>query len=373
MRWFILAFTLAAAPAFASPEQDVLSRVNTARAVAKLPAVQLDAKLGKDCKEHTEYLRLNHGTAAIAGLAAHKQRDDLPGASAAGAACGKAADLFAGVADIGSAVDAWMAGIYHRRPILDPTLAKIALAYSTLPDGSYIVALMFVSAKDGKPSWPIAYPADGQKGVPMEYGDEIPNPIPNGGHGGYPVTLQFPPFDKVTNVKATLTTGDTALPIHLSDPAHPATSFSQGGMVSLIAKQPLDPQTTYKVKIEATWAGKAQTWSWSFTTVGVKRFDATDDAAMTSALGVPSLVSGTVTHGGMIDTATAFLAIADGPKRKLVSVVIPIAVWKQLARDAKPAAFKGRKLEVQSTPRLVGNKFINLAIGSSRQLKFLAK
>ena len=50
----------------------------------------------------------------MAGLNAHNQRPSLPGASAAGAACAKAADLFPRVSDLGVAID----GMYHRRPML---------------------------------------------------------------------------------------------------------------------------------------------------------------------------------------------------------------------------------------------------------------
>jgi len=53
----------------------------------------------------------NQGTDAMAGLNPHTQRSDLPGASAAGAACANAADLYPRVSDLGVAIDAWMAGI----------------------------------------------------------------------------------------------------------------------------------------------------------------------------------------------------------------------------------------------------------------------
>ena len=43
----------------------------------------------------------NQGTDAMVGLNPHTQRSNLPGASAAGAACAKAADLFLGVSDLG--------------------------------------------------------------------------------------------------------------------------------------------------------------------------------------------------------------------------------------------------------------------------------
>ena len=40
-------------------------------------------------------------------------------------------------------------------------------------------------------SIPFAYPVDKQKDAPLDYGAEFPNPIPNHGTGGYPITLQF--------------------------------------------------------------------------------------------------------------------------------------------------------------------------------------
>ena len=134
----------------------------------------------------------------MAGLNPHTQRSNLPGASAAGAACAKAADLFLGVSDLGVAIDAWMAGMYHRRPMLDPQLERIGVGYARLPDGMLTAALRFENATRRGGGWPVAYPADKQTDVPLDYGAEFPNPIPNHGTGGYAITLQFPPFDKVT-------------------------------------------------------------------------------------------------------------------------------------------------------------------------------
>lgn len=353
-----------------SPDAQVLGRVNAFRKAAGLGAVQLDADLSKGCMEHADYMKKNKGTDAMEGLNAHTQRADLPGATAAGAACGKSADLFPGVSDLAGAVDGWMAGIYHRRPMMDPALTKVGFGYARLDDGSYMAALMFAKTKTSATGWPVAYPASAQTDIPLEYGAEIPNPIPKNGRGGYAVTLQFPPFDKVIGVKATLTAGKTAVPVYLSDPEHPATSFGQYGVVSLIPKQALDPSTKYTVRIDATWKGKPQTWSWSFTTLGLRTVEASDEAAIEAAIGIASRVHGTVMHAAMMDTSTVFLSLADGPNRKLVSVLVPIDVWKQLTNNGKPAAYKGRTLDVTSTPMVVQGKYINLPISSARQLTF---
>src|SRR5678815_3410410 len=114
---------------------------------------------------------------AMVGLNAHTQRPRLRGASAAGAACGKSADLFFGVSDLEIAVDGWMATLYHRRPILSPTLERIGVGYSKQRDGSYMAALMFVDSNsiDVRGKWPVEYPSDNQSGIPLEFGSEFPN------------------------------------------------------------------------------------------------------------------------------------------------------------------------------------------------------
>jgi Cysteine-rich secretory protein family len=190
------------------PDQQALRLLNHYRQLAGLTPVKLDPKLSAGCLEHANYMVQNEGTDAMAGLNAHTQRSNLPGASDAGAACAKAADLFIGVSDVGVAIDGWMAGMYHRRPMLDPQLERIGIGYARLPDGMLTAALRFENSRrrDGKNgNWPVAYPADKQADVPLDYGAETPNPIPNHGTGGYPITLQFPPFDKVTGVSAKLT------------------------------------------------------------------------------------------------------------------------------------------------------------------------
>ena len=191
----------------------------------------------------------------------------------------KAADLFLGVSDLGVAIDEWMAGMYHRRPMLDPNLERIGIGYARLPDGMLTAALRFENATRRGGNWPVAYPADKQTDVPLDYGAEFPNPIPNHGTGGYPITLQFPPFDKVTGVIAKLTDA-TGNPVEffLSDPEHPATSFGQFGVICLIPKQSLQAQHAYSVRIDATWKGKPGTWTWSFSTVSLRGIEASDDA-----------------------------------------------------------------------------------------------
>ena len=354
------------------PDEQALRLLNHYRQVAGLTPVKLDRNLSAGCMEHANYMVQNHGTDAMVGLNPHTQRSNLPGASAAGAACAKAADLFIGVSDLGVAIDVWMAGMYHRRPMLDPQLERIGLGYARLPDGMLTAALRFENATRTRGGWPVAYPADKQTDVPLDYGAEFPNPIPNHGTGGYAITLQFPPFDKVTRVSAKLTdVNGNSVEFFLSDPEHPATSFGQFGVICLIPKQSLQAQHAYRVWIDATWKGKPGTWTWSFSTVSLRRIEASDDRAVVGAINIASLVHGTVAHGGMRDSETVSLqfAASEGSSYKVLSVIIPIAVWRQIAGTADPGSFKGKAIEVQTTPQVAGGKYVNMRISAATQLR----
>ena len=348
----------------------MLARVNGYRAQAGLAPVRADAKLSAGCMEHARYMLLNRDTDAMAGLNAHHQRKQLPGASDAGAACGVAADLFPGVSDLGTAVDGWMASLYHRRPMLNPALTTIGIGYAELPDHTLMAALMFAQADDRKGAWPVIYPASAQVDVPLEFGNELPNPVPGGGRGGYPITLQFPPFDGVTDVMVTLASGGKPVPFYLSDPAHPATSFGQYGVICVIPKERLVASTKYDATITATWNGATKSYRTSFTTLGLRVLDASDEDRMIDAIGIASRVQGVVAYGGMMNSETAFLMLgARNPKRyQMLSVVIPLAVWRQLAGSATPDSFAGRSVAVEATPVLVQSKYLNLPISEARQL-----
>ena len=150
----------------------------------------------------------------------------------------------------------------------------------------------------------------------------------------------------------------------LSDPEHPATSFGQFGVICLIPKLSLQPQHTYSVRIDATWKGKLGTWKWSFSTVSLRGIEASDDRAVAGAINVASLVHGTVTRGGIRNSETVLLELAagDGSRYKMLSVIIPIAVWRQIAGTADPGSFKGKIIEVQTTPRVAEGKYVNMRI-----------
>ena len=56
----------------------------------------------------------------------------------------------------------------------------------------------------------------------------------------------------------------------------------------------------------------------------------------------------------------------------MLSVIIPIAVWRQIAGAAEPESFKGKIIEVQTTPQVVKGNYVNMTISAATQLRVVA-
>ena len=145
-------------------------------------------------------------------------------------------------------------------------------------------------------------------------------------------------------------------------------------MICLIPKQSLQAQHAYSVRIDAIWKGKPGTWKWSFSTVSLREIEASDDRAVASAINIASLVHGTVAYGGMRNRETVVLQLAagKGSRYKVLSVIVPIAVWRQIAGSAEPGSFKGKIIEVQTTPQVAGGEYVNMRISAATQLRVVS-
>ena len=52
----------------------------------------------------------------------------------------------------------------------------------------------------------------------------------------------------------------------------------------------------------------------------------------------------------------------------MLSVIIPIAVWRQIAGTTEPKSFKGKIIEVETAPQVVGGN-VNMRISAVTQLR----
>jgi uncharacterized protein YkwD len=252
-----------------------LARVNAYRADAGLKPVALDDALSQACLKHGRYLVLNEGNPALDGLKAHDEDLKLPGASVEGREAGLKSDIAIGDFDPLDGLDAWMATLYHRVPILEPNLERIGFACARGRRQGWATLLNVGSGRAGgdRPH-PVFYPADNQTGVPLNFPNsgEVPNPIPEDktGKAGYPITAFFPHKTPLVNALGKLTDAKgNEVPSWFSSkekPANPNYLKHQGNTVCLIPKEPLPPNATIHVQLQGQLAGKAWEKKWKFTT-----------------------------------------------------------------------------------------------------------
>jgi uncharacterized protein YkwD len=252
-----------------------LAKVNAYRAHARLKPVEIDGKLSRGCLAHARYLVLNEGHPALHGLSAHDENLDLPGASEEGRRAGRASNIAMGDFEPIDGVDAWMATLYHRVPILEPNLKTIGFGCARGRRQGWVAVMNVVSGRGDEPRpGPVFYPAADQTKVPLNFpsGGEEPNPISEDktGRAGYPITTFFPHNEPLQNAIGKLTTSQgSEVPCWFSSPQKPANSGyakNQGNTVCLIPKEPLLAKMTYHVVLEGQIAGKPWQKKWQFTT-----------------------------------------------------------------------------------------------------------
>jgi uncharacterized protein YkwD len=255
-----------------APQKDLdtsgLERLNAFRKAADLPPVTLDPALCGDCRAHAEYLARNWVRLSKEGLPTNDESPSLPAFSEEGKAAARAGFGGYNPKDPLAFIDQSMASVFIRPMLLEPELERIGWGKAREDKGGWF-AVLDVSRGKGSTEV-IAYPAAGQKDVPLAYpGSELPDPIPEARQkrAGYPITVTFPQSLAVKDVTARLARGDEEVTAWLSTPEKPAkdTQF-QHNTICLIAREPLRANTTYSVTVKATAGGAPWSRSWDFTT-----------------------------------------------------------------------------------------------------------
>ncbi|SRR5579871_2416148 len=251
-----------------SPEvRRTLAIINDARKVCKLEETKLSSELSVGCQKHARYLVVNAGNPLLTGLKVHEESKDLKEYSEEGAKSAAVAVIHSMPPSV--AAKEWLASFYHRVPLLEPELHQVGVGYAQ-HNGEWACVVDCLSGVFGKKSKDVVfYPEDGQTNVETKFGNEIPVPFPpeHKGDAGFPVTVQFTRGQTVTKVEMKLTGAkDAEVPIYLSTPEKPATSFPQKNTVCAIPRQPLAKGTTHTVAITCMVEGKPFERTWRFST-----------------------------------------------------------------------------------------------------------
>ncbi len=168
------------------------------------------------------------------------------------------------------AVDGWMGTIYHREPFTVARWREVGFGQADL-----FASMSFVSPYPSGVTNAVIYPTDGQTQIPTSFDSdqEIPDPAPDRGVVGYPITV---------TVGGTTVTGSDADPyglqlldaalfdangnevsVRLADPSDDSMLSAMAYMMPL---QPLDAGAEYEAEMTVRWNGTEETLYSAFTT-----------------------------------------------------------------------------------------------------------
>jgi len=269
-------------PAFPEAAQRALERLNMYRALAGAPPLRLYPAVVAAAQNHANYALLNHGDDSAWANGAHGEVPGKPGFTGAGpwdrmVAAGYpsefpwwgGSEVMHGWGDPVASVDGWMASIYHRVISLDPGAiftgygrVKTEQMASDVMDfgGGPTEAGLWTSALP----YPLAYPADGQSGVPIarlaaEASDSCQ---PTAAQAtGYPFTLQG--VGGVLEVDWAILLDSQGQPVAV-EPNPP--DCSGYNCYALIPSTPLQLNATYTVQARGSVGSVAFSRTWAFAT-----------------------------------------------------------------------------------------------------------
>jgi uncharacterized protein YkwD len=272
-----------------------IEQLNRYRATLGLGAVTLDAPSSAGCEGHLEYLIEEAETRGQKGYLEHTETNhDNSHYSAANEQAGKDSDLAWGQSggpggtkgqSLGQAVDLWINGVYHRRPLLEPGLVKVGAA--SLEGYNCFNYNATGNTTPMKLDHPVLWPAAGMTDVPRSFGgNEGPcptnpsDPLAGGSCAAAGFIISATYYNWGTNrasalssvASVTLTNSATQATVPLltwyadgvsgHDPAHGYVRDE----IALVPQAALSANTTYRVDVDAVVSGSPAPLSWSFTT-----------------------------------------------------------------------------------------------------------
>lgn len=269
--------TRAPAKRVSSETCEGLRAINLAREASALAPVACDGALTRMALNHARYLVQN---GAPEGADRHAEESGLPlysgrtlreRAAAAGVAHEGywiSENVGGDARDADAAVDAHLATVFHRSPLMTP--GAVALGYAVAEEDTVVMTSLALA--DAPVEFPVGlHPAPGASAVPRSFSAlrERPDPVPDVAAPGYPISVHFPRRRLPTGKEPTLvieqfTLSRAGKPIatRMLTPSVDARLF--GSDAYLVPLAPL-PVGSYEATVRASYgrAAVARTWSFS--------------------------------------------------------------------------------------------------------------
>ncbi len=267
-------------PAASTVQREGVERLNCHRNLMGLAPAFLDAQLSAAAQAHADYVAATGEYGHVQGQPDHPL---FTGSDAASRALAAGVDLdplneallevvsyHSDGADPAVSVDAWIDSVYHRPPLVLPRLDGVGFGSADVFDVMEVVAPW-----EGNALEVAAYPGEDQRGVPTSFDTDVesPDPDPDRGVVGYPVTLSMlveaagsggNPYSVAVDHAATRLEGpDGDVPALILEPASDDVLMRT---VAILPHEPLAPGTTYTATMVLDLDGVPLEESWSFTT-----------------------------------------------------------------------------------------------------------
>jgi len=169
------------------------------------------------------------------------------------------------------AIDGWMSTVYHRIPFTLPGWTEQGFGQNELYS-----SMSFVTPIPDGNHRAVIFPADGQSQVPTIFDSdtEIPDPAPDHGVIGYPITVtvgsteitgdgNYNPYDLELIDAVVWGPGGEEVDILTMDPTNDDLIYVMAAAMPL---EPLEEGATYEAEMTIEWAGDSQTLFTEFTT-----------------------------------------------------------------------------------------------------------
>ncbi|WP_026701643.1 CAP domain-containing protein [Salibacterium aidingense] len=190
------------------------------------------------------------------------------------------------IIDAEHAFDRLMSAPYHRMGMLNPRVDQVGVGTNLIHGPKYRSMVAHLSSASSTVSTngleAVAYPYDGQTGVPLAWdGEERPDPLQHfddvAETVGYPITVQknWDGVERLVTQNATLLDDQgSEVETYIVDSEKEQGTTGRLNHLIIIPRQPLDPDTTYTVTVDVmeekeafSGEGDVTTKEWNFQTV----------------------------------------------------------------------------------------------------------
>jgi uncharacterized protein YkwD len=251
--------------------------VNVIRATIGVAPARFDGAIAIAATAHAQFYVAHAASFQAAGLSAHSE-DPAFGAGftgknfgarmkAAGFQGAAFAEVMAFTGGPITAVDGWMATLYHRLPIIDA--AVDAYGYGQAKAGKATTEVMDLARGKAIIDPILVWPTPGATNVAKSWsGAESPQPKPPplGYPSGPMITAHLPPGAKVVS-HALFDSADASVGhVWLDATNDPTMAAYSSRAVALYAERPLAGDSVFRVRLSFEVAGKVEVLQWRFFT-----------------------------------------------------------------------------------------------------------